>query len=62
MPFPTYVPFPPDVLAPAVYIRGPGVALGLVTPAARAARAARTVLRGTSRGFAAVLMRGFAAN
>ena len=43
-------------------IRGPGVALGLVTPAARAARAARTVLRGTSRGFAAVLMRGFAAN
>ena len=57
-------------------IRGPGVALGLVTPFARAAR---TVLRGASRGFAAVLvarlrrgvggaasprcwLRGFAAN
>ena len=34
-------------------IRGPGVALGLVTPFARAAR---TVLRGASRGFAAVLV------
>jgi hypothetical protein len=32
------------------------VALGLVTPFARAARAARTVLRGASRGFAAVLV------
>ena len=49
-------------------IRGPGVALGLVTPFARAAR---TVLRGASRGFPAVLVarlrrgvgkRGFAAN
>ena len=57
-------------------IRGPGVALGLVTPFARAAR---TVLRGASRGFPAVLvarlrrgvggaalprcwLRGFAAN
>ena len=34
-------------------IRGPGVALGLVTPFERALR---TVLRGASRGFAAVLM------
>ena len=34
-------------------IRGPGVALGLVTPFARAAR---TVLRGASRGFPAVLV------
>jgi len=34
-------------------IRGPGVALGLVTPFERASR---TVLRGASRGFAAVLM------
>ena len=32
------------------------MALGLVTPFARAARAARTVLRGASRGFAAVLV------
>ena len=37
-------------------IRGPGVALGLVTPLARAARAALTVLRGASRGSAAVLV------
>ena len=34
-------------------IRGPGVALGLVTPFARAAH---TVLRGASRSFAAVLV------
>jgi len=34
-----------------IKIRGPGVALGLVTPFARAAR---TVFRGASRGFAAV--------
>ena len=34
-------------------IRGPGVALGLVNPFARAAR---TVLRGASRGFAALLV------
>ena len=34
-------------------IRGPGVALGLVTPFARAVR---TVLRGVSRGFVAVLV------
>ena len=52
-------------------IRGPGVALGLVTPFARAAR---TVLRGASRGFARLRrgvggaasprcsLRGFAAN
>ena len=32
------------------------MALGLVTPFARAARAARTVLRGASCGFAAVLV------
>ena len=39
--------------ATAGIIRDPGVVLGLVTPFERAAR---TVLRGASRGFAAVLV------
>ena len=43
----------PRVQVGELKIRGPGVALGLVTPFACAAR---TVLRGALRGFAAVLV------